>query len=297
MLAVRRTFGIFLVGCALLIPLGFSLYFTPHQESDQQHNPTNNQRTEERRPAPNGIVVSTALGFVTKHPNEIAAAISALAAIVIACFTGTLWNATKGLEKSTQKLWETAENQRLEAAESAERQFKITQDSIKLARDEFNSTHRPRIILREAITGSLMEGGPISVHFHLANVGETTGRIIRSSVKVQIVPRDVPLLLLHGSVENQYDLGEIVLGPGQAILLKFAGETPQWDNNRFSQKSYQSTNGVVLYRDATIHFFGQFIYIDQLLGIWRRTAFRRQLIPERQRFYRIPDEPDLDYSD
>jgi hypothetical protein len=29
----------------------------------------------------------------------------------------------------------------------------------------------------------------------------------------------------------------------------------------------------------------------------RRTAFRRELHPERQRFYRIPGEPDLDYSD
>jgi hypothetical protein len=71
------------------------------------------------------------------------------------------------------------------------------------------------------------------------------------------------------------------------------------ERRSFKEKSQAvsgATVGVKLWRDATIHFFGQFIYVDQS-GIWRRTAFRRYLIPERQRFYRIPDEPDLDYSD
>jgi hypothetical protein len=112
------------------------------------------------------------------------------------------------------------------------------------------------------------------------------------------VPRQARFLL-HESVETKYDLGEIALGPGAALSIKFEGETPKWELERYREKSMQiaPAPGYSIYRDATIHFFGQFIYTDQT-GIWRRTAFRRQLIPERQRFYRLePPEPDMDYAD
>src|SRR5882762_3961197 len=72
----------------------------------------------------------------------------------------------------------------------------------------------------------VVEGEPITVHCHLANIGETNGRIIRSMVRAEIVPQQ-GRLLLHGSVENQYDLGEITLGPGAAILLKLDSDTPK----------------------------------------------------------------------
>lgn len=45
-------------------------------------------------------------------------AIVALFTIVVACFTGTLWWATRGLRKSTDKLWEAAEKQSLDFQES-----------------------------------------------------------------------------------------------------------------------------------------------------------------------------------
>ena len=116
-------------------------------------------------------------------------------------------------------------------------------------------------------------------------------------VKVEVVP-EMQRLLLHGSVEPRRELGEITLSPGMAILLKFEGDTLKWNAGMFLQKSQMVIGdpSVRLYYSHTIHFFGQFIYKDQA-GIWRRCAFRRRLIPERQRFYRIPDEPDLDYSD
>ena len=56
-------------------------------------------------------------------------------------------------------------------------------------------------------------------------------------IKTEIVPRQ-GRLLLHGSVENQYDLGEITLEPGSAILLKFDTDTPKWNAHQFQEKSY-----------------------------------------------------------
>jgi hypothetical protein len=217
--------------------------------------------------------------------------IVALFTVILAISTILLWGATRNL-------WIEARQQRSDSKIFADQQFKITQESIKLARDEFISTHRPKIILREAIIGSVLEGEPISVQYHLANIGETTGRIIRSMVRTEVVTRQ-QRLLLHGSVENQNELGEIVLGPGEAILLKFDRDTPKWNVTQFQEKSMKvatAPGGVLVYRDAKIHFSGQLIYVDDA-GTPRRTAFRRELIPERQRFYRIPDEPDQDYGD
>jgi hypothetical protein len=202
-------------------------------------------------------------------------------------FTGLLW-------WSTRKLWLAGERQREDARIAADRQFEINQQSIKLAREEFVSTHRPRIILREAIIGSVLEGEPVSIHFHVANIGETKWTIIRSSVSVEVV--SVDRLMLHPSVEVKDDLGKIELGPGGAVLLKFQGETPKWEAEKFKMKASQTTAGVIERRDFKILFCGQLVYLDQN-GTPRRTAFRRELIPERQRFYRIPNEPDLDYGD
>lgn len=173
-------------------------------------------------------------------------------------------------------------------------QGRLTREAIELSRNEFISTHRPRIILREALVAALVEGQPISVFIHLANVGETDGQIIRSYVNVEIV--SVTRLLLHPSVEMKDDLGQIALGPGAAHLIPYKGNTPTWDKEKFKELSFNTTSGIVMRRNFYIHLVGQFIYVDGA-GIMRRTAFRRELIPERQRFYRIEGEPDLDYAD
>jgi hypothetical protein len=175
------------------------------------------------------------------------------------------------------------------------RQARLTSAAIEVARDEFNATHRPRIILREAIISPVLEGEPVVILFHLANIGETEGIIVRSTLGAEVIPRQARLLL-QGGVEMKNDLGEVRLGPGAAILLTFKGSPPKWEAARFEEKTYMSTSGPITYREATIHFFGELIYVDKI-GTPRRTTFRRELIPEKRRFYRIKDEPDLDYSD
>jgi hypothetical protein len=109
--------------------------------------------------------------MLTLYANEISAAISAFAAIVIAIFTGTLWKATKGLRESTEKLWKTAEDQRLEARTAADRQFEINQQSISLARMEFEYTFRARI----SISNVIIERGGGRVSIAIKFVMENTG--------------------------------------------------------------------------------------------------------------------------
>lgn len=213
--------------------------------------------------------------------------VTALASVAVAWFTATLY-------------WASVE------------QGRLTQQSIDLARQEFVSTHRPRIILREAIIGSVLEGEPIHTILNIANIGETDGSIVCSTVDLEIVNMSSPdRLFMLGSVEPHNELGKIFLRPGESRLIGWdqlnkrdrSPPAPNWEANKFKIKTYigpgTGPDGFSTRRtgrDFEIHLCGQFIYEDRA-GIHRRTAFRRRLVPERQRFYRLQDEPDLDYAD
>jgi hypothetical protein len=179
-------------------------------------------------------------------------------------------------------------------------QAKLTRGLLSLSRDEFNSTHRPRIILREAFTGSVLEGEPVSVFYTIANIGETRGTIIKSWINVEIIAQGASRLLVAPTLIMQNEIGPFGLAPGEAMTVKYPKPTFDWKAEMFKIKAFpvasQIGTGVIERRDATAHLSGQIIYLDEA-GTARRTAFRREWIPERQRFYRILDEPDLDYSD
>jgi hypothetical protein len=135
--------------------------------------------------------------------------------LLIAIFTGVLAWKTAGLFRETEGLRTAADKQQvdfLRSVQATEKAALAAETSAETARTEFVSTHRPRIILREAITGTFLEGQPINVIYHLANVGGTAGTIIKSYVRVETVPRG-PIPLLHVSVGQHTELGKIVLGP------------------------------------------------------------------------------------
>jgi hypothetical protein len=197
----------------------------------------------------------------------------------------------------------------VEARRASNRQSREVQAQIGLARRDFVSTHRPKIILREAFIGSTLEGEPISVTMNFANIGQTAGTIIRSVVDVEVIPPDGERLLLHISVEPHHEIGDLQLGPGAARLINWAAihkranssDPPIWNAARFQRRRLVQGGAIgpletIIQRESDIHLFGQFIYVDEV-GIPRRTAFRRILVPEKQRFYRLEGEPDLDYAD
>lgn len=86
--------------------------------------------------------------FVDSHGG----AITAVASLIIAAFTGTLWGATI-------------------------RQGRLTFDSLELARTQFISTHRPRVIVR-FIQGPVYDAnGHECVSVTIVNVGGTLATI------------------------------------------------------------------------------------------------------------------------
>ncbi|MES1974201.1 MAG: hypothetical protein V4472_17210 [Pseudomonadota bacterium] len=233
------------------------------------------------------------LGFLDDHNGFVAC----LAGVAVAIFTGVLW-------RSTEKLWSSSERQIglvKEAGDLAERQLAlaarqtdILEKQHEIGRMQFLATHRPKIILREAFVGSVVSGQQIDALFSLANIGETAGTITNSYVALEVVDESTERLFLHGSIEQHSDLGIVRLAPGQQQIFAYPhGNAPRWHPINFG-KMPGGQGG----RRKTIHLTGQILYVDEL-GVPRRTAFRRVLKPERQRFYRLPNdyEPDLDYAD
>jgi hypothetical protein len=100
--------------------------------------------------------------------NDYGAAITALATLVIAGFTGTLWKATS-------------------------QQARLTRKAIELANKEFVSTNRPRIRVRRVILKGtaarygaehLSHGNDVAIGITLFNVGGTIAHIVDSRYRI-----------------------------------------------------------------------------------------------------------------
>jgi hypothetical protein len=180
----------------------------------------------------------------------------------------------------------------------AGRQTDIQEKQHAIGRLQFFAMHRPKIILREAIIGTVLEGEPIHVIMNIVNIGSTTGIIVHSTVNVRIVPPGKQFILSGSTVDIYDDLGPITLVAGQSVLIPYPKpDAPKYQAHKFTLRSYPiATGNFIERRDSDIILTGQLLYEDEI-GTQRRTAFFRILDLERRRFYLVPNEPDLDYSD
>lgn len=108
--------------------------------------------------------------LIHEHHDEIIA----LATVVLAFFTFTLWRATN-------RLWQSAESQLSEFRQSlliankhadhVAASVKVAQATIELSRREFILAHRPRIRVKHVWLKSLVVGEPLSIDLVLVNTG------------------------------------------------------------------------------------------------------------------------------
>ncbi|MGH6889850.1 MAG: hypothetical protein ACREHF_11765 [Rhizomicrobium sp.] len=116
------------------------------------------------------MVIWAFSGWLTDHATAVSAVVSALATVFIAYFTITL-------------------------ARTSTEQGQLTQQSINLARAEFNATHRPKIIIHSVAlpldfsSGQDMKIGAFIVYANVgsisANITEIRARITRSAIPLQ----------------------------------------------------------------------------------------------------------------
>jgi hypothetical protein len=117
------------------------------------------------------------------------------------------------------------------AIDAARKAALATEKQVAISEREFIAAHRPRVILREAIVGPYLEGGPINVVFALANIGEAHATIFRSQVNLEVVGEHVVRPFFLGSIEPLNELGTIILEPGQQVLLNLSDKKrpPGWE--------------------------------------------------------------------
>ena len=107
--------------------------------------------------------------------------ITALATLVIAGFTGTLW-------LSTNRLW-------------------------KVSIDEFNAAHRPRLIVRDVI----LDGDKI--RYLLVNSGDASATVVESHIVTELTYPEAPVRPIWS--EGFHDLDDRHFAAGETKLLTF----------------------------------------------------------------------------
>jgi len=204
---------------------------------------------------------------------------TALATVAIAAFTLTLW-------LSSEKMWNEARAQRSDNKIAADRQFENTQDSIKLARDEFISSHRPQLILREAFS-SMPEDGPISVQFVITNIGSSRAWIVESSMHLELW-KTAGLWLVPETSKQMNLVGKVAFEAGDSKYFIHTSRNVEWNSD--TRHSYVED-------ERGMYFVGKFIYLDER-NIHRQTAFRRRYSLSGQRFFRVSRiGEDYEYAD
>ncbi len=178
---------------------------------------------------------------------------------LMAIFTASVW-------WSTRRLWKAGERQ------------------IRLAREEFNATHRPRASVRRMGT-DLIPNEPIKIEFTIVNSGDTaiTGFSCNTTIlylkgvgAIHGVPTFDP---------NTTSTSDALLqiGEGKKIqVLEVASLDPKQHKDITSGSEILHLIGYVVYRDK--------------VGTTRRTGFFRYYDRERKRF-RVIDDPEYEYQD
>jgi hypothetical protein len=202
----------------------------------------------------------------------------------VADFTGQLVTATEVLGGATLLLFVIGIVQ-----------ARMLRQQIKLGRDEFISTNRPRIVLREAYTDPI-PGEPIVVTYVLANLGGTKATLLRSQFCIECADLKEPRR-------------QVALDPGMVPDLRADFESGAHGGANFAGTVNAPVTTAILTNtkdgselvcvgpnDTRVYFFyGRVSYKDER-GVERGMAFFRALAHGSYRFVPIGD-PQLEYSD
>jgi hypothetical protein len=159
-------------------------------------------------------------------------------------------------------------------------QSRLTDAALKLARDEFDASHRPHLVIRDLTR----EGNAIT--YLLVNIGDAPGTIVESRIVAEFIPLRDRVQPLNSAAHN--DLGRLSFEVGDAKDLTYNLPAEITFDMMFPI-------GVSLQPAGQIFFGGTIVYSDNR-GQRRRTLFRRYWNPGAKRFSYVKDG-DLEYED
>lgn len=165
--------------------------------------------------------------------------------------------------------------------------------SIDLARDEFISTHRPKIIIRAIYRDDAPdnETEPMpQMTFSIANIGSTPATVFEISATVREIDWDLcprPAYATSTKYNTVIHIGNplpLTIHIGDDVAGKQNFELGFWIGNKAFEVSRTSICcfGFILYKDSLDHIY--------------RTAFLRRYNPSPDRWDKI-DDPDYEYQD
>jgi hypothetical protein len=143
---------------------------------------------------------------------------------------------------------------------SGEKQIKLIGQRVDLSRDEYVSTHRPRIVLRDVYLIA------DSVHYTLVNIGDTRAIIVESRIFAEIVESGNLFTLLRSTGYDDLGLLQIAAGESRENIYPIPADVNFWIKRPEARKP--TINGEV-------YFVGIIIYSDDI-SIKRRSVFRRR---------------------
>jgi hypothetical protein len=171
-------------------------------------------------------------------------------------------------------------------------QARLTRDAIKLARDEFNATHRPRLIVRRISLKEVHgEGGLPSIggiEYVVVNKGVSKAKIVESNTTI-----------LYDAEANRFPAIAPYSDETSAIgniQIEGGGSYPFTHND--NERILSQIIPVPGRRQMTgldLLFIGYIVYEDDI-GIRRQTAFCRRYNHATDRFS-IVDDPEYEYAD
>ncbi len=223
---------------------------------------------------------------------------------VLACITLLLAGITAVLARYTYKLWydttKASERQSGEMRESlaiAERNAKTAEDNIDLARKEFISTHRPRLIVRRVSVDTVRGTGisdVLKVEFVVANIGDTKAKIIEMSTRIWFPESSLNLPAVPPYGESTYPGRSFESGASGPMTHIDSAEMLARFQSQIKLAAFTAVDGGSDSGPAFL-FIGYIVYEDELKRKCR-TAFCRIYNFATQRFDPIP-HPDYEYQD
>lgn len=231
-----------------------------------------------------------------------------LAAItaILACYTAKLWGATKALAEDAKetaarqaedmqaslKIANISAKSTTDAAKAAQDSADTAEASVKLAREEFITTHRPRLVVRR-IGPHKRIGPPIALEYTVHNIGDSEARVIAISEKICLAdttyPDKLPIIPPYSDSMPK----SIHLAPSQSVTLEYKAPMALHEQLCFAY-GFEVDNRHP-HVPSAIFFLGYIDYVDKV-GMKRQTAFLRKLDFDTKRFDAI-NHPDYEYQD
>jgi len=195
-------------------------------------------------------IAAAVFWYLVAATNNYGSAITALATIAVASFTATLWWASTS-------------------------QYDLLEKQIALARDEFNATHRPRLVVREVYWEPDNSG---AVTYILGNEGSSSAKMVEHHVEFGRTD-DRPITPSGMNITDDWTLAR-----GRSESLTFTiGENGQFELGAFQEGGLES-----------VKFQGLFIYSDKSGNLYR-SVFKRVCRKGGTAFSRTGN-PDDEYS-